>query len=420
VDYPACLTLKGKFSNLMADDNPDVKVLKEKGFISPYAWVILGVTMLAGVAGPFNQFKVPPVMPVLMEQFRLDLSSAGMLMSIFAITGLIMALPAGIIVQRYGLKVSGLLAVGCLLAGSLLGAAASGTPLLFFSRLVEGIGMGLVAVVGPAAIAAWFPGERRGLPMGIWATWVSLGSLLIYNLAPPMNAAGGWHSVWWLGAGFAFSALVLYGLFFRIPPKISSQQTFALPQTGISQAIKNRGIWLLALAFGCFNFVIIGVIATYFPTYLKNVQGYDLVSASQVTSIKMVVVIITAPLVGWLIDKVGSPRLIILVSFLALAGFMALPFTISGWMIAASMVLLGILAGAIPTCTFTSVPELMGSSAPTGLGMGVIMIGQNLGQLLGPLVFGWMVQSIGWTTAGFFTIPVLLVGFASVWWIKMK
>ncbi len=162
------------------------------------------------------------------------------------------------------------------------------------------------------------------------------------------------------------------------------------------------------------------MIATYYPTYLKAIQGFDLATASLVTSIKMIVVIITAPLVGWLVDRVGSPRRIILWSFVALAGFMALPFSITGWMIPMSMVLLGILAGAIPTCTFTSVPELSGKDVPASIGMGVILIGQNLGQLLGPVIFGGLVQTLGWTAAGLSTIPVLLVGYLAVKSTTMK
>jgi len=176
----------------------------------------------------------------------------------------------------------------------------------------------------------------------------------------------------------------------------------------------------LALAFGCFNYAIIGVIATYYPTYLKAIQGYDLAGASLVTSIKMIVVIITAPLVGWLVDRVGSPRKITLWSFIALAGFMALPFSITGWMIPASMVLLGLLAGAIPTCTFTSVPELAGKEIPAGIALAVILIGQNLGQLLGPVLFGALVQSIGWTAAGLLTIPVLVLGYFEIKRTSMK
>jgi fucose permease len=50
-------------------------------------------------------------MPVLMEAFQLNLSQAGMLMSFFALTGLILALPAGIAMQKLGAKVAGLVAL---------------------------------------------------------------------------------------------------------------------------------------------------------------------------------------------------------------------------------------------------------------------------------------------------------------------
>lgn len=393
-----------------------------RGDIPAYAWVILTVVMLAGVAGPFNQFKVPPVMPVLMDVMKINLTSAGVLMSIFAITGLLIALPAGVVLQRFGLKLTGLAATFFLLAGGVLGASASSYDVLFISRLVEGIGLGLIAVVGPAAISAWFPANRRGLPMGIWATWVSLGSLLVYNLAPPVEAAGGWQSVWWLSVGLTGVAAILFFIFFTDPPLArTTHPDKTIPdRRAYRKALTQPGIWFLAFAFGCFNFAIIGVIATYYPTYLKTVQGYDLAGASLVTSIKMIVVITAAPVIGWLIDRIGSPRKITLWSFIAIAVFMALPFSISGWMIPASMVLLGILAGAVPTCIFTAIPEIVGWEAPAGLGMGVILIGQNLGQLLGPMVFGQLVELYGWMPAALSTIPLILAGFFAVRMTSMK
>jgi MFS family permease len=381
-----------------------------------YAWVILTVTLLIGVCAPFNQFKIPPVMPVLMEKLSINLTSAGLLMSIFAITGLIFAFPAGVVLQRTGLKTTGLAAGFCLLTGSILGAFSNTYGLLFFSRFVEGIGMALIGLVGPAAIAAWFPAEKRGLPMGIWATWVSLGSLMIYTTAPAVQAAGGLSAVWWAAAALTGLAVLAFALFFRLPDGAVSASTTARSSgvSDIKKALRHKEIWRLALAFGCFNYAIIGVIATYYPTYLKAVQGYDLAGASMVTSIKMVVVIITAPLVGWLVDRVGSPRKIILWSFIALAMFMALPFTVSGWMIPVTMVLQGILAGAIPTCTFASFPEVAGKEIPAGMALAVILIGQNLGQLLGPVLFGALAQSLGWTLAGFLTIPILVIGYFEI------
>jgi MFS family permease len=390
--------------------------------VPAYAWVILVVTLLIGVCAPFNQFKIPPVMPVLMEHFTINLTSAGLLMSIFAITGLIFAIPAGILLQRFGLKTIGVIAGFCLLAGSVIGAVSTGFGLLLFSRFVEGIGMALIGLVGPAAIAAWFPVESRGLPMGIWATWVSLGSLMIYTTAPAVQTTGGLSAVWWVTAGVTGLAALAFVFFFRLPTGAGSAST-PVNSSGLSdakKALRHKDIWRLALAFGCFNYAIIGVIATYYPTYLKAVQGYDLAGASMVTSIKMVVVIISAPLVGWLVDRVGSPRKIILWSFLALAGFMALPFTVSGWMIPVTMVLQGILAGAIPTCTFASFPEVAGKEIPAGMALAVILIGQNLGQLLGPVLFGALTQSLGWTIAGFLTIPILVFGYFEIRKTSMK
>ena len=63
--------------------------------IQPYAWVILLVAYLASVMAPLNQTKVPPLMPVLMDAFQINLTQAGSLMSVFGGMGFLLALPAG-------------------------------------------------------------------------------------------------------------------------------------------------------------------------------------------------------------------------------------------------------------------------------------------------------------------------------------
>ncbi|MEI7848328.1 MAG: hypothetical protein WCK35_21190, partial [Chloroflexota bacterium] len=61
--------------------------------VTPYAWVILAVVYFASVVSPFNQFKIPPIMPVLMQSMQINLTQAGLLMSIIAMIGLLLALP---------------------------------------------------------------------------------------------------------------------------------------------------------------------------------------------------------------------------------------------------------------------------------------------------------------------------------------
>jgi predicted MFS family arabinose efflux permease len=393
--------------------------------VPSYARVILFVVFLASVAAPLNQFKVPPLMPVLMETFRLNLSQAGMLMSVFAFTGLILALPAGIILQKLGPKVVGLIAVGCLVIGSAWGALANSFGWLLASRVLEGVGLGLIAVAGPASIALWFPRERQGTPMGIWATWVPVGSVVMYSLAPALATLAGWQAVWWAGAGFALIAFVLYWLLMRLPPSLANDQRHeqkglvnnTSPKLGT--ALANRNIWLLALQFGCFNLVFIAF-GTFFPTFLSEERDYSLAQAAFIASVSTIMVLGSAPLAGWLSDRIGSRRFVFAIPLLIIAGMMVLPFNLTGWTLYAFMVLLGLIAGAVPTATFAAAPEVMGNPQLAGIGLAIVALGQNLGMVIGPILFGRFVESMGWATAGYWLIPVCILGFVAAWMVKVR
>lgn len=399
--------------------HPAPKSAKVDEVVVPsYAWVILVVAFIASVAAPLNQFKVAPVMPVLMEAFGLSMASAGWLMSVFAVTGFLLALPAGLILQRIGLKVTGLIAMGCLVVGSALGAISTAAGLMMFSRVIEGVGMGLIAVVAPASIAMWFPHEKQGAPMGIWATWVPIGSILMFILAPAMATAFGWRSVWWFGAAFALLAFVLVWLFMRMPPQMAAH-----PAPGeapdMKKALSNRSIWLLGAEFGLFNLALIAM-STFLPTFLQTVRGYSMAAASFTTSLTMITVLFSAPLGGLLSDKINSRRKLFTWPFLVVAAMMLFPFTVTGALIALWMILMGVIAGVIPTSTFAAAPEIMGKPELAGMGMAVVALGQNLGMFIGPVIFGALVESSGWVVAGYWMIPALVLGFVAGWLVKVR
>jgi MFS family permease len=405
---------------------PGLKPGQEKSTtVAGYAWVILLVAFLASVAAPLAQFKVPPLLPVLMDAFRLNLSQAGWLMSVFAFTSLILALPAGVITHRVGPKAAGLIAVGCLVIGSAWGALSGSTALLLASRVVEGVGMGLIAVAAPASIALWFPREKQGMPMGIWATWVPMGSVIMYNLAPALQAVAGWRAVWWAGGGFALFAFILYWLLMRLPHSAGGQRlpgqagppAEAPPKLG--RALANRSMWLLGLQFGCMNLVFIAL-STFFPTFLSEVRGYSIAQSAFVTSLPTILILGSAPLAGWLSDRIGSRRLVFSIPYLFLAVMMVLPFKLTGPALYALMILLGVLIGAIPTATFAAAPEIMGQPRLAGLGMAVVALGQNLGMVVGPILFASLVESIGWAPAGYWLIPFCLLGFVAGWLVEVR
>lgn len=397
------------------DDNT---TLTSSPSILPYAWLILLVVFLASIAAPLNQAKVPPLMPIIMDAFQLHLGQAGWLMSVFALTGLFLALPAGIFLPRTGPKTMGVIALACLALGSAIGALSSGTAMLLVGRVIEGVGMGLIAVVAPAAIAVWFPPSRQGAPMGIWATWVPVGNLTMYALAPTLGIVLGWQFVWWFGAAYALLVLVPYSALMRQPPWLErSSQESQIP-LDIKKALANKKIWLLALEFCCFNLIFMSF-STFFPTFLANMRGYSLARAAFVASLSTMMVLVSAPLAGILSDRIGSRKLVFSIPFLLFAVMMLFPYKIIGWQIYAFMILLGSFVGAVPTATFAAAPEVMEKPELAGIGLAAVMVGQNLGMFVGPVLFGNLVERLGWVNAGYCLVPFCLLGFVAAWRVKI-
>ena len=228
---------------------------------------------LAGVAVALNQSKVPPVMTALMADLHIDAATGGWLMSAFAVAGIVLGIPAALMLGKFGPKLSGTLALGCTLLGSIVGALANNAGLLLFGRAIEGVGLGLIAVVAPAVISMWFAPHERGTPMGIWASWVPVGSFIMYNLAGPLLGSFGWQGSWWFGAAFALVALIIYAVTVSAPASTSVSNAHPAPvNASFGKLLFNPASWILALMFGAFNFAFIAY-ATWAPTYFNQGLG---------------------------------------------------------------------------------------------------------------------------------------------------
>jgi nitrate/nitrite transporter NarK len=180
----------------------------------------------------------------------------------------------------------------------------------------------------------------------------------------------------------------------------------------------NRHIWLLSLAFCCYQLAFLAF-STFLPTFLVSVRGYSLGSAGFVASLASVT-IVSSPLGGWISDRIGSRKLVYTVALLLFAAMWLLPFKITGWLIPAYAVVLGIIAGPVPTALFAAVPEVMGKPQLVGIGMAVLALGQNLGMFIGPVLFGRLVEMTGWAGAGYMLIPICLLGVVAGWLVKVR
>ncbi len=368
------------------------------------AWIVLAVLLLFSIAAPINQFKVPPLLPVLMQALNLSVTRAGLLMSVFAVTGLILAIPAGFIFQKMGARLTGLLAGGSIVIGAALGAVSSGVDSLLLSRVIEGIGTSFMAVLAPAIIAVWFAAKKRGVAMGVWANWVPIGSTAMLILAPILARQGAWRAVWWFGALYALAVSGLYLLVVKSPRHpvaptalpASSPSATAAEMRGV---LRNRHLWLLGAAFGFFTMAFMGF-ATYLPTYLSLVQNIPLAQAAQWASLVTIAAIISAPLAGILSDRIGSRKIPYELGLVLNAILLPLGAIFHGNPLIVLILVQGLAVGIVPPNIFAAATEVVGDERLGGLAMGVIMVGQNAGMLTGPIIFGALIESAwGWPLA---------------------
>lgn len=71
------------------------------------------------------------------------------------------------------------------------------------------------------------------------------------------------------------------------------------------------------------------------------------------------------------------------------------------------MLAFGFVTGLAAPGVFAAAAEVVRNERLGGLAMAVIMIGQNGGMLIGPIFFGWMVETTGgWTYAFWSLMPI--------------
>lgn len=383
-------------------------------------WLILFSLLWASVSAPLNQFKVPPVLPILLQTFDLSGTQAGLLMSLFAATGLVVAIPAGLIFQRIGYRISGLLAVASVMAGSTIGALSHSTGTLLASRVIEGSGMSLLAVLAPSVIALWFPANQRGAAMGIWAAWLPVGAITMFLAAPSLALRWNWQGVWWFGCLFAAVGWILFFLFVKPPPG-SGVPTSASPThhrftvRDLTSALGNPDLWLISLVFFCFTFCV-NAFSTWLPSFLYLSHGIALDKSSHLTATLPLLFMFMAPLGGWLSDRTGFRKTMCLSAVLC-----PLAALVGGEHILLLLITLGCLLGFVPTWIFLAGTKTVRDGRLGGIAMSALVVGLNMGMLLGPPFFGWVVESSGDWGLGFWALaPFSIAGAVAIKLTKVR
>ncbi len=386
---------------------------RRAGQASP--WFIFAVVLLASMAGPINFYKVPPLMPLLMATYHLSGAEAGFLMSIFALVGIALSIPSGIIVNTLGYKKAGILGLAWIATGSGLGAVSTGTMALLATRLMEGVGLNLMAIVAPTVIAAYFTGEKQSTAVGIWSVWYPLGSTIAFAAAPFIASQWGWRSVWWFGCFYAAAAGVLYFASVKSLPSHRAPvdregEPAGREVPGGRQTLLNRDVWKLSVMFFAFAFVYVSFV-TWTPTFLLQTKGVSLNYAAFAMSLFSVLSLVATPASGWVLGRVASAGPMCAAT-MALFCAPATAICFAGVSYALPLlVIMGIFSSFPPVAIVAMAAKLMHEGKVSALAVSMVTVGQNTGIFLGPILFGRAMESAGaWTLAYTMYVPICFLG----------
>ena len=385
------------------------------------AWAVMVAVFVASIAVAANRFKVPPVLPILMDDLQVDMVTGGWLMSLSSVAGIVLAIPAAFLLTRIGLKLTGLIAMGFAVVGAVVGAMANNATAMLLGRVIEGVSVSLIAVVAPTAISMWFEPQERGLPMGIWAAWVPVGNVIMFNIAHPLMNGLGWRTVWWFGALFAFVALVLVALIVSAPAESESRRDNSrVPPDSFGQMLLNPSAWLLALAFGAFGFSLLGY-NTWAPTFLTDTLRIEAAVASTYASLMFLAAIPANIIAGWVINRMKNRNSLLPTAFLITGVLFFWSFRLASvGAVAPYMIALGLASNFIPTATFTLAPETMPSVKYAGLALAIVMVGSNLGALGGPPALASILKTGNWTAGSTGLVIVMGIGTIISWVVSER
>src|SRR5262245_51662903 len=130
-------------------------------------WTILFVLFLARTVMALQFQTIASTSPFLIDALRIDFAAIGVLIGLYMLPGIAIALPGGVLGQKFGAKRIVLLGLILMALGGALMGLSSSFIMLAAGRLIAGTGAVLFNVLVTKMVADWFAGREIVTAMGV-------------------------------------------------------------------------------------------------------------------------------------------------------------------------------------------------------------------------------------------------------------
>lgn len=361
-------------------------------------WTAVLLIVAAGVVAALQVGKAAIGAPLLQADLGISLTAIGWLTGIFAVLGIVGGIPVGALVGSVGarrLLIAGLLMTA---AGAALGALAGGLAMLMLTRVVEGAGFLLIIVAAPSLLSAVARPSDQDLAFALWSCFMPVGMALAMLVGPLL---ADWRMIWWASSALCVG-LCLPGLL--ILPSDASRRPWSWSGLRMDTlAVLRAGTPVgLAVVFALYSLMFFALFS-FLPVLLMERMEVSHQTAGLLSALVSAVNVLGNLAAGVLLSR-GVPRAgVLMVACLVMGGAGVGIFepALADEAVLALCLLFSTVAGLVPATLLASAPIAAPVAAQAPVVIGLIVQGNNLGQILGPTAVGNVIDAHGWGAAAY-------------------
>ena len=368
------------------------------------------------------------------HEFGLSPIALGYLFSSFLWAYVLMMLPGGRLIDRWGPHVVASVATAVWSTAQMATGMVGSFAAMLMVRLGLGVGEAPFAPISYSSVRLWSPYTERGTAIAA----ISCGSTLGLALGAPAVAwlieTLSWRWSFIITGAVGFVWVAVWAALVSTPektgwlPPAERDHILAGHDAGITPPshsgvgylglIRCPAMWGLFISQGCL--VYTGYLyISWLPNYLQTARHLSILNSGIYTAIPFLISTVVGVVANWAGDRVlttaavrgGSRRYLVVLSLLFMAAGLGIPFVQS---LAAVITLITIAVSAAhvgPAANGALVADLLRSPGDAGRATAFLVLGGNTFGLLAPIVTGYVVAATGSFNAAFVVAGALaLVG----------
>lgn len=332
---------------------------------------------------------------------------------------LLMLFFGGLILDKMGVRFTGTLSCGLMLAGALIKwyalSADFGRSTVFgmdvqvalasFGFAVFGTGAEITGITISKIIVKWFTGKEMALAMGLQVAMARIGTAIALGVSLPVARMMGSVSYPVLFGAIALCVgFVSYMIYCVMDKKEDASEEAVRREAGekeeegfklsdLKRIFSNKGFWLITLLClmfyaGVFPFL---KFATKLMIFKYNVPESF---AGLIPALLPFGTILLTPLFGSLYDRIGRGATLMIIGSAMLTMvhvLFTLPIMGYWWFAVIVMIVLGIAFSLVPSAMWPSVPKII-PLKQLGSAYAIIFYIQNIGLMAVPWLIGWVID----------------------------